>query len=81
MIQAAYHVNKSCVDVVLEEVMWLWTCMCLWAVPPTLGGSAHTKIGDPAHVDTAQSMYPYITPHHAKTEGEIMGLACRLGSL
>jgi hypothetical protein len=39
------------------------------------------KIGDPADVDTARRMYPYITSHHAKTAGELMGLAYRLGSL
>jgi hypothetical protein len=38
-------------------------------------------MGAAADVETAQSMYPSITPHQAKTEGGIMGLAYRLGLL
>jgi hypothetical protein len=39
-----------------------------------VGVSAHTLIGDPAHVETIQKIYSYITSHHAKTEGESIGL-------
>ena len=36
---------------------------------PDIGRKRPDKIGEPADVETAQKMYPYITPHHAKTEG------------
>jgi hypothetical protein len=36
---------------------------------PDIGRKRPYTIGDPADVETAQSMYPSITPHHAKTEG------------
>jgi hypothetical protein len=35
----------------------------------SLGGSAHTQIGNSAHVEMVQSLYPSITPDHVKTEG------------
>jgi hypothetical protein len=38
-------------------------------------------MGASADVETAQRMYPSITPHQAKTEGESTGLAYRLGLL
>ena len=38
-------------------------------------------MGDPTDVKTAQRLYPFITPRQAKTEGQIMGLAYRLGPL
>src|SRR4029453_15588463 len=31
---------------------------------PDIGQKRPYKIGAPAHVETAQSMYPYITPYH-----------------
>jgi len=58
--------------------------MTLWV---SLGSSSDIgrqrpyKIGSLADVDTAQRPYPYLTPHHAKTEGESLGLAYRLGPL
>jgi hypothetical protein len=39
----------------------------------SMGGSAHTQIGHSADVETAQSMYPFITSGHAKTAGESHG--------
>jgi len=48
----------------------------------SMGGNAHTQIGNSADVEPAQSMYPSITPSHAKTEGgRATGLAYRLGPL
>ena len=69
MSPAPYHCNKSCFDIVSEEVVWLVTCMCLWAVPPDIGRKRLDKIGGHAHVEAAWSMYPYPALHHAKTTG------------
>jgi hypothetical protein len=48
---------------------------------PDLGRKRPYKIGAPADVATAQSMYPSITPPRRKPRREIMGLADRLGHL
>jgi hypothetical protein len=57
-------------------------CGVLHMTVESMGGSAHTQIGNSADVETAQSMYPSITPGHAKTEGgRATGLAYRLGPL
>jgi hypothetical protein len=47
--------------------------------PPDIGRKRPYTIGDLADVETARRMYPYITPHHAKTKGESMGFAYCLG--
>jgi hypothetical protein len=49
--------------------------------PPDIGRKRPYTIGDPADVETARRMYPYIIPHHAKTKGESMGFAYRLGHM
>jgi hypothetical protein len=54
-------------------------CEVLHMFVECMGGNAYTLIGDPADVETIQSMYSYITSHHAKTEGESMGRAYCLG--
>jgi hypothetical protein len=69
MIQVPYYFNKSCFDVVLDEVVRLCTCRCLWTVPPDIGRERLLCMGAPADVETAQKMYPSIIPHSAKTEG------------
>ena len=46
---------------------------------PDIGRKRPYTIGDLADVETARRMYPYITPHHAKTKGESMGFAYCLG--
>ena len=38
-----------------------------------IGRKRPDTIGAPADVDTAQSMYPSLTPHHATTEGREEG--------
>ena len=39
------------------------------ASAPDRGRKRPDTIGGSADVEPAQKMYPYITPHHAKTEG------------
>ena len=48
---------------------------------PGLGRKRPYKIGDPADVETTQSMYRYILPHHVKPKGESMGFVHCLGHL
>jgi len=40
---------------------------------PGIGRKRPYTIGDPADVEAAQRMYPFITPHHAKTGEEDHG--------
>jgi len=69
MIQAPYHLNKSCFDIVSEEIVWLGTCMCLWAVLSDIGRKRLDKKGGHTHVEAVWSMYPSLALHHAKTKG------------
>jgi len=48
---------------------------------PGSGRKRPSTIGAAADVVTARSMYPFITPHCAHTEGGSRGLADRLGHL
>ena len=73
--------NKNCFDIVIAEVVWLYTCTGLAAVHPDIGRKRPSNIGGPADVEAAWNMYPCPAPLMREPRGESMGLADRRGPL